>query len=406
MPTLNMTAQFVKAVKPQQARVDYFDKSALGDGQYFGLRVTPTGIKTWFVMYRYGGKLRRLTLGRFSDDPKDKSRLGLKDAKDKAKEELASLVNKIDPATTKQEYKQADTFGELADDFLDRYAVNLADGGQRYKDILNRDFRPAWKDRKAVDIRRRDVIAILDDIVVRGPTAANRSLACIRKLFNWAISRDLLDFNPAQQIPAPGGKERARDRVLTDDEVKTVWQALPDADMLPVVRLVLQLVLVTAQRNGEVRTVRKQDIDIDAGWWTIPGEMTKNGLSHRVPLTPMAIDIIKQGLKLSEKKDSDLVFPSPRTGGPLRADALPHSVRNNSFMGLTHWTPHDLRRTAASHMAADGTSRLVISKVLNHVETGITAVYDRHSYDKEKRAALEKWSKSLKKIIRPMRAVS
>lgn len=142
------------------------------------------------------------------------------------------------------------------------------------------------------------------------------------------------------------------------------------------------------------------EFDLESGWWVIPAEKSKNKLTHRVPLSPLAKEILKTAKEQAE--DSQWVFPSPRDGGSKRiADtAIDRAVRNNrQVFGIDSFTPHDLRRTAASLMTSMGISRLVVSKILNHAEQGVTAVYDRHSYDSEKKTALEAWGRKLESIV-------
>ena len=218
-------------------------------------------------------------------------------------------------------------------------------------------------------------------------------------MFRFGLTRDLVPHNPCEAIEAPA-KENQRDRVLNVTEIKKLWKTLEkgDLEMTLAIRLCLQLMLVTAQRRGEVVTARWQDIDIKENWWTIPESVAKNNLPHRVPLSPLACRLLKAAKK--DAGDTVYVFPNPGGTVPIRGDVVSKAVRRNeSVFGLDHFTPHDLRRTAASQMASMGTPRLTIGKILNHVEPGVTAVYDRHSYDQEKRKALNAWARKLESII-------
>jgi integrase len=146
-------------------------------------------------------------------------------------------------------------------------------------------------------------------------------------------------------------------------------------------------------------------IDQDTGWWTIPAHKAKNKLPHRVPLSPLAKEILKD--IAAQSGASPYVFPTPfkkkRSNyevTPLCETTLAHAIRDNlAVLGLENVRPHDLRRTAASHMTSIGIPRLVVSKILNHAESGVTAVYDRHSYDAEKRKALNAWGKKITAIV-------
>nr|HIL76380.1 hypothetical protein [Rhodospirillales bacterium] len=155
---------------------------------------------------------------------------------------------------------------------------------------------------------------------------------------------------------------------------------------------------MTAQRKGEVAGSEWADFDFKNGWWTIPAEKSKNGLPHRVPLSSFAIETLNE-LKIISG-DSKWLFASPRDGQHIAETSVDHAVRENAeHFEVDHFTPHDLRRTAASMMTASGIQRLTVAKVLNHVESGVTAVYDRHSYDKQKREALSSWGLLLEIIL-------
>jgi integrase len=162
--------------------------------------------------------------------------------------------------------------------------------------------------------------------------------------------------------------------------------------------LALKLQLITAQRKGEVAGAEWVNFDLKGGWWTIPAEKSKNGFPHRVPLSPLAMETLN---KLEELTGSSRwLFPSPRDGQHIAETSVDHAVRVNAeHFAIDHFTPHDLRRTSASMMTASGIQRLTVSKILNHVESGVTAVYDRHGYDKEKRQALETWERKLTSIL-------
>jgi integrase len=146
--------------------------------------------------------------------------------------------------------------------------------------ILEKDLLPRFGMRRAIDVTRRDIIALLDDIVARGaPIQANRTLEIVRKLFNWAVGRDLIEANPCHRVPKPSSENRS-DRVLSEEEIRAVWGAL-DAET-PLTAAIFKLRLLTAQRGAEVLTMRWDRIVNE--WWTIPAESAKNGLTHRVPL--------------------------------------------------------------------------------------------------------------------------
>ncbi|MGH9163771.1 MAG: tyrosine-type recombinase/integrase [Vicinamibacteraceae bacterium] len=250
-----------------------------------------------------------------------------------------------------------------------------------------------WGSRKVKDIQRRDVRELLDEIAERAPIMANRTLALVRKVFNFAIEHDWVETNPCHMIKRPA-PERQRERVLSDDKIRRVWKTL-DAEH-PIIAALFRLRLLTAQRGGELLGATWSEMDLASAWWTIPAERSKNGLAHRVPLSPQALRILKALRKTTG--DSPWVFPSTRKNGPHISHAQKAIERIVERSGV-EFRGHDLRRTAASLMVGAGVPRLVVSKILNHVETGVTAVYDRHSCDQEKRQALDFWGRRLEAII-------
>lgn len=270
--------------------------------------------------------------------------------------------------------------------------------------MLNRDIKPVWGKRKAKDITKRDVILLLEGIQERGaPITANRTLACIRRMFNFAVERDILKTTPCLSVKALS-KENRRARCLTLDEIKKFWHGI-DADnavISPATKIALKLQLVTAQRKGEIISAKWSNIELNTGWWTIPGEKAKNGLDHRVPLSPLALELLQELKAINSK--SRWLFPSPKKGKQIIAgESVAYAIRRSNeagvFEGAAAFTPHDLRRTAASHMTGMGIPRLVVSKILNHADRETTAVYDRHSYDTEKKNALDAWSNKLRRLI-------
>jgi integrase len=336
-------------------------------------------------MYRHGDVKRRLTLGNYPA-------LSVAEGRAKARRALHTVQYQgADPAADKKANRAAETFGEMVQEYLERYAKREKRSWRKDLQILEKDVLPRFGKRKAKDITRRDIIAMLDDIVERGaPIQANRTLEVVRKLFNWAIGRDILQVNACHRVPKPSSENRS-DRVLNEAEIRVVWKAT-DTEA-PLTAAAFKLRLLTAQRGAEVLAMRWDQI-LD-GWWTIPAEVAKNGLAHRVPLSPQAQSLLDAIRPLSA--DTGWVFPGAED---TRHRVAVHKAHNRirDRCGVS-FVPHDLRRTAASHMTGMGISRLVVSKLLNHVESGVTAVYDRHSYDQEKRAALEAWGFQLERIV-------
>jgi len=302
----------------------------------------------------------------------------------------------VDPAASKHAARQADTFEDLAHEYLDHYAKPKKKSWREDERTLNAELLPALKHIALKDLKRRDIRELLQRIAERpAPIMANRTLALIRKMLNFAIECEWLDANPAARIPKPG-TEHSRDRVLTADEIRAFWAASSD-EPLPI-RTWLQLRLLTAQRGGEVIQMRWSDVDLAGKWWTVPSGVAKNKLAHRVPLNAAAMSLLR-ALRANTPPHRTWICGTVRIGTPVTHDAKKAVARVRRRLGFD-FRGHDLRRTAASLMTSSGVSRLVVAKVLNHVESGVTAVYDRHSYDAEKRAALESWGRQLQRILR------
>jgi integrase len=381
---IKFTARTVEGLAADPRRdAEYFDTEVPG----LCLRVTKRGVKTWSILYRTrnGGRLRRLTLGRAS-------LVSLAEARDSAREALRAARAGADPAADKRQARVAETIGDLVTAYIEQYAKRKKRSWREDDRMLRAEVLPAWKRRAIADITRRDVRALLEAIADRGaPIMANRVLAVVRKMFNFAIDQEFVASNPAARLGRPG-IEQSRDRVLTDEELRVFWR---EASAMPVAMAAFyQLRLVTAQRGAEVGTMRWGDLDlesVDGAWWTIPKERAKNKLAHRVPLSAAAVQLL-------------LTLRPPTAPAPeafVLAGARGRRQRTEAATGfsLADFTPHDLRRTAATRMTAGGISRLTVSKILNHVERGVTAVYDRHSYDAEKRAALDWWDARLRRLL-------
>ncbi|MDI6812602.1 MAG: tyrosine-type recombinase/integrase [Deltaproteobacteria bacterium] len=389
---MKLTDRQIKNLKPRLDRYEVFEDRG------FGIRVAPTGRKTFIYLYRMPGepKKRRLTIGTY---PK----MTLAEAHRKYAEAKEMVAQGIDPGsktvTERAEERKAPNLATLANEYVEKWAKPRKRSWKEDKRILEKDILPSWGQRKAKDITRRDIIRLLDGIVDRGAgIMANRTLAVIRKMFNFAVSRDIVPVSPCLAVRAPAPEQR-RDRVLTTDEIRALWHGLEGAKMMAEgTKLALKLQLVTAQRKAEIVTAAWEEIDFTDKWWTIPPEKAKNKMAHRVPLSSLALELLQAAKNLAG--ESPWVFPSPQTERHITPEAVDHALRRPGLeaLGFT-FVPHDLRRTAASHMTGMGISRLVVSKILNHVERGVTAVYDRHSYDREKRQALEAWGRKIQEVV-------
>lgn len=377
------------------------------NGKGLGIRVSPKGKKTWIFMYRFEGKARMATLGNYPATSVAKAHaahgaalVALDEGRDPGAEKVAA----------KAAHREAETVSTLIDEYIEKHAKLHKRTWKEDKRMLDTDVRPLWGERKAKDITRRDVIRLLDGIAGRGAgVAANRTLAVVRKMFNFAIGRDIVEMNPCFQVKPPA-KEQAKDRYLSADEIRTFCRKLPITDTPETGALALFMILVTAQRPGEVLGMRWNEIQDKDEWWEIPAERTKNKLIHRVYLSMPAREVLKHLRdQLPEPKDDKereaqrtaLVFPSPRAGAQYGSSIFSKFIRRNlKFYEIPEFTPHDLRRTASTHMHEMGFTTHIVGKVLNHKERGVTGLhYNRYEYAKEKQQALEAWARRLDGLI-------
>jgi integrase len=382
--TKTLTAKFVDGVKPTAKRAEYFDANVRG----LALRVTPAGAKSWTLFYRHRGRLRRLTLG-------DLDALTLAQARERARDELYKASKGEDVAQTKQDARKADTVADLAKLYIEKWAKPKKKSWKQDDNLIRKKVLPAWKHRAIADIKRADVRNLVDNVAETAPVVANRVVSLLSKMFAFALDSELLTASPAVRITKPG-KEKQRDRVLTESELRTLWAELEALDT-PMAAF-YRLRLLTAQRAVEVSGMRWQDVDLESGWWTIPAEMAKNGLAHRVPLNASAGYLLAALYAVAHKDAVYVLGAHSRRAGEGARGRRQQSEAAATFT-IENFRGHDLRRTAASLMTGGGIARLTVGKILNHSEKGITKVYDRHSYDAEKLAALTWWDLKLRSII-------
>jgi integrase len=289
----------------------------------------------------------------------------------------------------------------LAQQFIDRHChrENRQRTAEETARLLKLHVLPTWGRRLAREISRRDVLELLDHIVDSGkPIAANRTLAAIRKMYSWAIGRDIVPATPCAGVKPPSA-ERPRDRTLGDDELRAVWQAAGKLGG-PFAGLVKLLILV-GQRRDEVAGMRWSELALESPdpTWTLAAERVKNNKAHEIPLSAFVLTILAA---LPRITGSDFVLTTtgttPSNGyskNKRRLDALlPADMRP--------WRLHDLRRTVASGMARLRVDLPTIEKVLNHASgsfAGIVGVYQRHDYQAEKRRALQRWSDHVEQLV-------
>jgi integrase len=396
MPTINLTDRFCSTAKPLGSRTDYFDETVPG----LALRVTEHRHRSWCFHYRSprDGKRARATIGTYPAT-------SLAAARGRALEARQHVEAGNDPRLVLAGQATAGmTVAALVEAYLadpERAALRSIDEIERR---LRRNVVPVIGEIKLAGLRRRDVRNVTDAMLRRGvKVEATRVFEDVRAMIRWAVQNEYLDANPLDGMTKPA-EATSRERVLSDDEVRTLWHGLPKALAKSVqCQRIIKLCLVTGQRVGEVAGMTRAELDLKAREWRLPGSRTKNAAAHAVPLSGLALSIIEEAIADAGKGAA--VFPCGK--GSLSPVAVARTIlRGNDTdrFGIASWSAHDLRRSALTGMARLGVAPIVLGHVANHRTTtraGVTlAVYSQYTYDKEKRAALDLWAERLAAIVK------
>ncbi|MGH8200329.1 MAG: tyrosine-type recombinase/integrase [Steroidobacteraceae bacterium] len=410
MPRRVFTETWIRSLKPSEARQDFTEAGRPG----FMLRLWPGGQKTFVLRYSREGRAQVMTLGQWPA-------MSLAEAHDEHGAARKLLSRTIDPIEEREREAKARQVRErhekitsgittrnVAAEWAWHYARRHRKRPREAVRLARVYLATPWRERPAHELTKRDAVLLLDRLVARGSHVMARRVRSLGlQVFTFAVARDLVAVNPFIGTLPPGEDEEPRDRKLDASEVHAFWNALDrrDTEMSQLVRLGLRLILVTAQRPGEVAGAAWSEIDTERAVWTIPPERSKNGRAHEVPLSDLALELLEQ--LRAPAADRPHLLPSVhsklRRGKPLSQRALSRALRNNhddgKLFGLQPFTPHDLRRTAASMMTSLGILRLHVSKVLNHTDQDITGkVYDLNEYTAEKRKALQTWADHLRAV--------
>ena len=379
----NLTDNIVRGAQPHDARYDVYDGQVRG----LGVRVGTSGSKSWFVMTRVDGRMTRRTIGHYPQ-------MGLKDARIRGAEELAKMARGEREEPVKRQF-----FEEVYQEWLQR-----DQGGNRtvaqVRSAMELHVLPKLARRRLDGIKKADVLKITDSIRDAGAEVqANRVLAFLRRFFNFCLERDYVSQNPTAGIAKPG-KEVARDRVLSPEEITSVLQAA--RQLKYPFRQFLEMLLLTGQRRDEVAGMRWSEINDAECVWVLPAQRSKNGKAHTVHLSAAAIAVLRSVPRI---EGCELVFPATcvrrKTDDGKPAPVLPISGFSTAkrqldeLSNVVGWTLHDLRRSFATHSTERlGLNPVVVDKVLNHQSgavRGVAAVYQRGQYLAERRDAMDAW---------------
>lgn len=410
------TDRWIQSLKPEQK------KYTKHEGHGFILLVQPSGRKTFYIRYTFKGKPNKHKLGTYLPKKKDENTptpgyVSCEEARLEFNRCKGLLKEGIDPAekaktdklltlTVEPQAEPSDepqvteaTFGKMMEKFLEWSEKNHCDKWYRdTKYTLKKHVPKEWENRPIADIRKLDCIELMEKIEECGKGAARNAQKAIRGVFTYAEERWFIDHSPIVKLTkaVPSLKPVSRKRYLSEAEIKTVWDILSDGlESSPTKRAIL-LILVTGQRSSECVGITSSEIAGD--WWTLPPERNKMERYHTIYLTKTAKTLIgdAEGAK----------FPGVDGITPLKRVSLSHYISDRNYFGLPRWTPHDLRRTARTHMGRIGILDEHAEAVVNHGKEGMTAIYNLYGYDKEKKVALIKWETELLKIISGKKAVA
>ena len=378
-------------------------------GLYFV--VQPSGAKSWAVRYRHNGRSRKHTLGPYP-------RLSLKAARELGGKALRVTAEGRDPAYERQEARvEQSEIKSAFVDFLENHTrkkngdpVRESTRRERARLFgLKRD--PAggwiatgngvlkrWKGRNLDSITKDDVRELLRETAKSGPILANRVLDSLKTFFIRCVKDGKLAKSPCDGIDPPSPK-KSGERVLSDDEIGLVWQA---AEKMGPFGFVVQLLILTGQRRGEVAGMERQELDLAKRLWALPPARVKNNKRHTVPLSPQTLAVIERAPRIGDR------FVFTTNGNTPASDFGKNKRRLDAMLpaNMPPWCLHDLRRTCASGMARLGVSLPVTEKVLNHISgsfSGIVSVYQQHDFADEKRQALESWAAHVDGLIKDAR---
>ncbi len=399
------TVKWINSIKPAKKEIIWTES------QGFTIRVLPSGVKTWWYYYTHNGKRNKMNLGNYPS-------VSLEDARRFHREALALVDHGIDPKQPPPPLlpePEIITVRNLAKKWHEEWSSrhHSPKWANTLKLAIEKDILPEYGDVPVNDIRKKTAIEILEKKAQTAPGQAVNLHKALRGMWEYALDREIVEFNPFAAIKPsktiPAMKQKSRDRVLNDQEIKFLWTAIEQGGGSDSTQRALKMMLITGQRNGEVCGMHYDEIQIGigksrcleckcCGWWTIPEKRREGnkGGEHRVFLSRQAMQLIGDR--------TGYIFPNDDS--PISANSVNQHVRRTvpstgklPYYKLPRWTPHDLRRTCGTGIRRCGGSRDNMDLILGHVTKGVTGVYDLYAGDLEKEIWLTIWGEYIELLL-------
>lgn len=377
--------QWVKAGQPIAGKSD-------GDGLTFTL--SKGGTAAWVLRYRFAGRQRELSLGRYPD-------VGLKLAREKAAEARVAVNSGADVALvkrrTKLALKEVDTFSALAADYMTYAAPSLSSTTQKEtRRYLRKDINPRIGRLRVNEVTGGEIVHLIKAVARRSQSVARRAFEILSVVFAHGVAKQIVLLNPCDALKVSaiiGVRPKRSERIkLTHEEIRALLAALPSLGAANA--LAIKVLLATCVRKGELIRARWEHVDLAKGVWVIPDEHAKGGKGFEIPL---AAAVVRWFAELKTYSgDSAYVLPSRKQGRASTTQPICRSTLNAAINRLDCnvrcFSPHDLRSTARSYLAELGVDIIIAERCLNHSLGGLVAVYDQHDYMDERRVALSLWA--------------
>lgn len=389
---VKFTVKKIESFQPENNRYEVSEQNGHG----FRLRISPKNHKTFIYRYRLGIQSKVLVYGAYPA-------LSLAEAHKMHADAVLLVKEGIDPANSKKNNsdveKTAETITSLVDEYINYHAKEKKLSWQEDLRYLEKDVIPIWGHRYIKDITHRDVVLLLDEVLKRGGPTRQRLASIITMMFKTAVNRGHLEKSPVNLLASTASKPRQR--FLTDNEIKIVWENSIQVAAMPAARYGIRLLLLTVQRRGEFNKALWENVDFDERLWKLPAPDTKTKNCNDVYLCNLAVAQFKC---LKEQSGGSPYVMTSMHGGKIKkynANSFSNIPKIYNYFGLDHWTLHDLRRTACTKMLELGALPHVVEKILNHKQNVLIETYHRYDYSKERAEAFRLWGEWIENLVHP-----